>query len=99
MDDRKGLRTNPINATVFRSTKKNQCISLFVVKMVHDFLMGGTTEELHIFHEEISARFRVGCFACIRLFIFNGLHINQDDIGNIQISMQEYMDKIMKTRK
>ncbi len=54
---------------VLKSTQKEPI--LFVAKVVDDFLLAGTSAEIHRFHDALSAKYKVGLFNPPSSFLFS----------------------------
>jgi len=64
-------------AQMFVLHKKNKAPAIFIAKVVDDFLLAGTPQEIDKFHTAISKRFKVGTFCPKAPFTFNALLIEQ----------------------
>lgn len=80
-------------AQMFVLNVKNEAPVIFNTKVVDDFLLAGTPEEIERFHSLIYKRFNVGTFCRTASFTFNAL-IEQNDSMDIRISMEEFMQDI-----
>ncbi len=65
---------------------------LLIAKVVDDFLVAGSCTEISNFRKAISDRFEVGRFSQDTSLVFNRLNIKQHANGDIEISVEEYMD-------
>ncbi len=65
-----------------------------MAKVVDDFLLAGSRQEITRFHAAISKRFLVSQFSTDGPFTFNRLRITQHDNFDIEVSTEEYMKTI-----
>lgn len=68
-------------------------IKTIVAKVIDDFLVAGSTEDIKGFFKELSGEFQVGKTAIGGLFRFNGCEI---DVGRdaVELSMWDYIEKL-----
>ena len=69
-------------------------ISLIVAKVTDDFLIGGRTEIICKFIDRMKRRFDVGKVVIDDKFHFDGCEIQQENEGNIRMSMMGYIDRL-----
>ncbi len=62
--------------------------------VIDHFLLAGAAIEIDCFNTPISERFKVGLFTQDTVLVFNCLHIKQFLKGEIELSVEEYMDTI-----
>ncbi len=65
-----------------------------MAKVVDDFLLAGSPQEITRLHAAISERFLVSQFSTNGPFTFNRLHITKHDNFDIEVSMKEYLKTI-----
>ncbi len=89
-----GLQEIPGMAQLFVLHSREPSPRLILAKVVDDFLLAGDKNEIRLFREAISKRFKVGQFAEGGTLVFNRLHITQHDNWDIEVSMEEYAETI-----
>ncbi len=89
-----GLEVVPGLMQVFVLRGEHCTPRLIMVKVVDDFLFANDKDEVRRFHAVISKRVHVSQFTESGALVFNRLHKTQHENGNIELSMEEYMDTI-----
>lgn len=79
---------------LFIRRNKRDEITLMVAKVTDDFLVAGKLEYIHEFMDRLQQRFTVGKVVVDERFHFNGCEIEQDQSGNIRMSMIRYLDRL-----
>lgn len=69
-------------------------IRMIVAKVTDDFLFGGSQADIDWFDKSIRSRFTVGKTITGKKINFNGATINQEDCGDVIVSIKDYFDRI-----
>lgn len=71
-------------------------IRMLCAKVTDDFLFSGSQKDLHWFDKEIQKRFKVGQSIFNSKINFNGATITQLQEGDITLSMEAYMERVIE---
>ena len=91
-----GFENVPGLPQLFVRRKEDSSTTLYLAKVVDDFLLCGKRGVIDELHQQLSNDFEIGRFITDDQLIFNRLHIQQDNNWSITISMLEFMDSIDK---
>ena len=69
-------------------------IAIVVAKVTDDFIIGGKVQSICDFVSEMKKRFEVGKVVIDARFFFNGCEIEQDEEGNVTLSMAGYIKQL-----
>jgi len=69
-------------------------IILLVAKVTDDFLLGGSEEQMQLFIRDLGKRFVLGKVVLNSKAHFDGCEIEQDEAGNIKMSMLRYIERL-----
>eukprot|EP00171_Calliarthron_tuberculosum_P022738 IDg22738t1 len=79
---------------LFILKRNDSSIRMLCEKLTDDFLISGSESDIQWFTTEIRRAFRVGKVITEGKMNFNGCIIEQDAIGNIRMSMKDYMNRM-----
>ena len=86
-------RAYGLSQLFFRKNKEDEYV-LMIAKVRDDFLVAGKVEYIHEFMDRLKMRFTVGKTVIDERFHFNGCEIEQDQHGDIRMSMTRYLDRL-----
>ena len=73
---------------------KNGHITLLVAKVTDDVLIAGSNESIRRFAGELKQDFKVSRITIDEPFFFNGSYVEQDQAGNVSLSMRSYITRL-----
>lgn len=79
---------------LFTKRDRRGYFPLVMAKIVDGFLITGSEEAIKCFHVAIAKGLDMGRYLIAQDLVFNRLHIHQDTDSTVQISMEEYLQKI-----
>lgn len=79
---------------LFIRRNRHDKIVLIIAKVTDDILIGGHSGYIREFITRLQARFIVGKVVVGNTFIFNGCEIEASKLGNVTLSMKNYLDRV-----
>jgi len=79
---------------IFVQRYRSGSIRLLVVKVIDDFLIAGSVNDINAFVQKSKQQFEIGCVVVDRNIKYNGAEITKNDRSTIKMSMKEYCTRI-----